>query len=172
MSDPYLGEIRVFGFSFAPLNWAFCHGQLVPIAENPALFMVIGTTYGGDGVNTFALPDTRGRIPIHQGQGLGLSSYVIGQSFGAESVTLTTPQLPSHGHTLLASVSGARTTTPTNNVLGSGEADIYNRDTTATLAASSSAVAMSGGGQPHANIQPILGLNFCICLAGIFPSRN
>ena len=172
MSDPYIGEIRVFGFNFAPVNWAFCHGQLVPIDQFDALFTLIGTTYGGDGVTTFALPDMRGRIPIHQGQGTGLSPYTIGQIAGTESVTLTTQQLPSHGHSLLASVSGTRTTAPTNNVLGSGEADIYNRDTTATLAASSSAVATSGGGQPHANIQPSLGVNFCICVFGIFPSRN
>lgn len=174
MSQPFVGEIRMFGFNFAPLNWHWCDGSLMSIAAFPALYALIGTTYGGDGVNTFGLPDFRGRIPIHQGQGNGLSNYVIGQAAGSENVTLLANQIATHNHTLYAATTGGRTTTPgATAYVGSGEADICNRDTTASLVAlSPQALALAGGNQPHANIQPITCVNFSIALFGVFPSRN
>lgn len=172
MSNPFLGEIRMGGFNFAPRGWAFCIGQLLPIAQYDALFALVGTTYGGDGVTTFALPDLRGRIPINQGQGPGLSNYVMGQKAGTESVTLTTAQIPSHSHVITAASSGTRSANPVGNLLGSGEADIYNHDGANGVAMSPNAIAQSGGNQPHDNMQPYLCINFFIALEGIFPSRN
>jgi microcystin-dependent protein len=172
MSEPFVGEIRMFGFQFAPRNWAICQGQLMAIAQNDALFALIGTTYGGDGQATFGLPDFRGRIPIHQGTGPGLSNYPIGQNSGSENVTVTVQQIPSHSHNMYASTSGVRTTSPANDYLGSGEADIYNRNTTASQTSLNSAIGNAGGSQPHNNIQPALCVNFCISLFGVFPTRN
>ncbi|WP_395684406.1 phage tail protein [Dokdonella sp.] len=172
MSNPFLGEIRMAGFNFAPRGWAFCAGQLLPISQNDALYALVGTTYGGDGVTTFGVPDLRGRVPINQGQGPGLSNYVLGQMAGTESVTLITAQIPSHVHVINAASSGARSSSPSGNLLGSGEADIYNHDFANTVALSPSALAPSGGNQPHDNTQPFLCINFIIALEGVFPSRN
>ena len=172
MSNPFLGEIRMAGFNFAPRGWAFCAGQLLAISQNDALYALVGTTFGGDGVNTFGMPDLRGRLPINQGQGPGLSPYVLGQKAGTESVTLTTAQIPAHSHVITAASSGARSANPSNNLLGSGEADIYNHDGANAVALSPNAIAQSGGSQPHDNLQPYLCINFIIALEGVFPSRN
>jgi microcystin-dependent protein len=172
MSNPFLGEIRMVGFSFAPRGWAFCAGQLLPISQNDALYALVGTIYGGDGVNTFKLPDLRGRLPINQGQGPGLSSYVIGQASGAEGVTLLTTQIPIHSHSISTASGGTRSSNPSGNLLGSGEADIYTHDATSGVVMSPSALAANGGTQPHENMQPFICVNFVIALEGIFPSRN
>lgn len=172
MSNPFLGEIRMAGFNFAPRGWAYCAGQLLAISQNDALYALVGTTYGGDGVNTFGMPDMRGRLPINQGTGPGLSTYVIGQKAGTESVTLTTSQIPIHSHTINAASGGARSGSPSTTLLGSGEADVYNNDSASTVAMSPNAIAQSGGNQPHDNMQPYLCINFIIALEGIFPSRN
>jgi microcystin-dependent protein len=136
------------------------------------LYALVGTTYGGDGVNTFGMPDLRGRLPINQGQGPGLSNYVIGQMSGTESVTLTAGQIPIHSHVINAASGGARSANPAGNLLGSGEADIYNHDVANAVALSPNAIAPSGGNQPHDNMQPYLCINFIIALEGVFPSRN
>jgi microcystin-dependent protein len=178
MANPYLGEIRMFGFNFAPHGFAFCNGQLLSISENTALFALLGTFYGGNGTSTFALPNFQSRIPIHQGQGSGLSQYVIGQFGGVENVTLSVTQTASHTHLVYADgdVGSNNTPNPSGNGLatfGTGS-NIY-----ATAAGIKKVVTMNpemiasaGGGQPHTNIQPYLVVNFCIALQGIFPSRN
>ncbi len=172
MSEPYLGEIRMVGFNFAPRGWAMCNGQLVSIAQNSALFALVGTIYGGDGQSTFALPDLRGRLPLHQGQGPGLSSYVIGESTGVESVTLISTQLPMHQHGVVVARDGGRTSSPSGNMLASGEADVYTHDTSNAVSMSTQEVALAGGSLPHPNLQPYLCVNFVIALEGIFPSRS
>ena len=176
MSTPYIGEIRMVGFTFPPAGWYACNGQLVAIAENEALFALIGTTYGGDGITTFGLPDLRGRVPIHQGQGPGLSTYFIGQMSGSETVTLTPNQIPAHTHQAYATTAAATTGTPGPTVLPgsvSGQT-LYVTDTTGgapfTLAPQSMTTA--GGSQPHENRMPCLTVMFCIAGSGIFPSRN
>lgn len=165
MAQPYVGELRMFAGNFAPAGWMFCEGQLLPISENETLFQLIGTTYGGDGQSTFALPDLRGRIPIHQGAG-----FVLAETGGAEEITLTVNQIPGHGHAAMASTGIANQSSPTNNVVAqSSAADLYIEDAaTAPLAAS--AIAPTGGSQPHTNFQPYLCVNFIISLFGIFPS--
>jgi microcystin-dependent protein len=168
MSEPFLGEIRIFGFNFAPRGWAFCNGQILSIAQNTALFSLLGTTYGGNGQTTFALPNLQSRVPVHFGQGPGLSSYALGQQAGTESVTLLVTQLPQHNHTVGASTQSDITGNPTGNVPAGGAS----YDTTANAAMSSTMIGQTGGNQPHENLQPYLALNFCIALAGIFPSRN
>jgi microcystin-dependent protein len=169
MSQPYIGEIRMFAGNFAPAGWMLCEGQLLSISDNDALFNLIGTTYGGDGQSTFGLPDLRGRIPIHQGSG-----SMLAEQGGVESVTLTTQQLPSHTHTLQASTSQASSTSPANQALAVTQAATitpYGTDRpTVTLAASS--VSTVGGNQPHDNMQPYLCINFIISLFGIFPSQS
>lgn len=170
MSTPYIGEIRMFGGNFAPAGWAFCNGQLLAISENEALFTLIGTTYGGDGQSTFALPDLQGRIPIQQGTGPDGSSYVLGQRAGAETVTLTTQQIPGHTHALLATDTAANEASPAGHVLArSNTVDAYLPSDAAT-AMSAQAVAAAGGSQPHGNLQPFLCVSFIISLFGIFPS--
>jgi microcystin-dependent protein len=171
VSDPFLGEIRMFGFNFAPRGWAFCAGQVLSIAQNTALFALIGTFYGGDGISTFALPDLRSRVGINQGQGAGLSPYVIGESGGLENVTLSTQQLPQHNHPLQVNNSPAAGDKPAGNVLARTGSPAYASSTDGT-AMNASMNPFTGGGQPHPNIQPFLALNFCIALQGIFPSRN
>jgi microcystin-dependent protein len=165
MSDPFIGEIRMFAGTREPIDWAFCQGQLLPISQYDALYALLGTTYGGDGINTFALPDLRGRIPVHQGSG-----YVLGQAGGAETVTLTTNQLPSHTHVPLAA--GAATS---NSPAGAFWADSpltqYSTDTPNTTM-NAAAVQAGGGSQPHENMSPYLAINFIIALVGIFPSQN
>ena len=170
MVQPFIGEIRMFAGNFKPVGWEFCNGQLMPISENTALFQAIGTTYGGDGQETFALPDLRGRLPIHQGTGAGLTGHIAGDNGGVEEVTLTIQQIPIHTHPLLASSNPAQTNAPANQVLAQDNfvgADPYVEDTpTVNLAVQS--IAPIGGSQPHTNFQPYLGINFIISLFGIF----
>jgi microcystin-dependent protein len=180
MSEPFLGEIRMVGFNFAPRGWAFCDGQLLPISQNTALFSLLGTTYGGDGRTTFGLPDLRGRVPIHAGNGPGLSSYRQGQKGGTEEVTLITNQIPSHSHTAAgtaAAVSGAGDSkTPTGSTWASLSRENAYSSTAAdgTMAANNVNVTVNnaGGGQSHTNVQPFLAIYFCIALVGLFPSRS
>jgi microcystin-dependent protein len=170
MSDQYLGEIRIFGFNFAPYGWAFCNGQTLPISQYSALFALLGTTYGGNGVSTFALPNLQSRMPLHFGQGPGLSPYALGEQIGTEAVTLLVTQLPSHNHGIVAS-STATSKNPSNAepAFTSGGSSY---GTAADLTMAPNMVANAGGSQPHDNMPPILALNFCIALQGIFPSRN
>lgn len=179
MAEPYLGEVRIFGFNFAPRGWMFCSGQLLPIQQYSALFSILGTFYGGDGKTTFALPNMQGRAPMHWGQGTGLSSYQIGELGGATTETLTDQQLPMHTHSLnFATPNPAnpaqRTTNPGPTAyLGlSDPGQAYSDVTTPQVAFSPSAVMPSGGSQPHNNVQPVVALNFCVAVTGIFPSRN
>lgn len=172
MSNPFLGEIRMVGFYFAPRGWAFCAGQSLSISQNDALYALVGTIYGGDGVTTFRLPDLRGRVPVSQGQGLGLSSYTIGQAAGTESVTLLVTQIPSHSHAIAAASGGTRSANPSGNLLGSGESDMYTHDGANPATLSANTIGVNGGSQPHANMQPYLSVNFIIALEGVFPSRN
>lgn len=172
MSEPFIGEIKIFAGNFAPRGWAFCQGQIVAISKNTALFSLLGTTYGGDGQTTFALPDLRGRAPMHYGQGPGLSNRSLGEVTGAESVTLLAAQIPAHGHQPQASTAAvsaaygpgsAPGTSTTTNFYGAG---------TPQVAIAPQAVDAAGGGQPHDNMAPYLAMSFIIALEGIFPSRN
>ncbi|QOC22935.1 phage tail protein [Wenzhouxiangella sp. AB-CW3] len=167
MTQPYIGEIRIFAGNFAPSGWKFCDGSLLPVSENEVLFQLIGTSYGGDGQTTFALPDLRGRIPLHQG-----NDFVLAQSGGAETVTLTSNQIPSHNHALLASAEVANDPNPGGNVLGEQSATSHFHGGNPQAAMASGSVTPVGGGQPHDNVQPFLCVNFIISLFGIFPSQN
>jgi len=179
MADPFLGEIRMFGGNFAPTNWALCNGQLMSISQYSALFAILGTFYGGNGVQNFALPNMQGRVPIHWGNGLGLSPYVIGQVGGTENVSLTTQQLPAHTHMVNANNGAATGGSPSGAALATVTPP---RGQTATLTYAAApdgstqmnpqTIALNGGNQPHANIQPYLCVTFIIALNGIFPSRN
>ena len=168
MAQPYVGEIRIFAGNFAPVGWALCDGQTLPISENETLFQLIGTTYGGDGQSTFQLPDLRGRIPIHQGGG-----FILAENGGVEEVTLTTAQIPLHTHPFVADNSAGNSPNPSNTVTiaGSPNLNIY-REFPASSAMSSSAISPAGGSQPHTNFQPYLCVNFIISLFGIFPSQT
>jgi microcystin-dependent protein len=172
MGEPYVGEIRMFGGNFAPAGWAFCDGSTIPIVENDVLFQLIGTTYGGDGQSTFNLPDLQGRVPIHQGQGLGLSqAYQMGEKAGVETVTLNTNQIPSHNHTLVASTDNATSTTPTNNVLAGGIATHMFIDDVPDVNLAAQSIGPAGGSQSHENTMPFLVISFIISLFGVFPSQ-
>jgi microcystin-dependent protein len=172
VSLSYIGEIRMFAFvRGAPDGWHLCDGTLLPISEFEALFALIGTTYGGDGENTFAVPDLRGRVPMHQGQGPGFSSYNIGQLGGAETVTLTDGHLPSHTHALPVSATAASSPNPRDAVLSANSADPVFRSTTA-VAMATAAVGVAGGSQPHENCMPTLTISFAISLFGIFPPQT
>jgi microcystin-dependent protein len=169
MGQPYVGEIRMFGGNFAPAGWMFCEGQLLPISENETLFNLIGTTYGGDGQSTFALPDLRGRVPIHQGNG-----FILAETGGVEEVTLTVAQIPAHSHPLLGSTTLATDVNPGSRVVAqSSTAGAFNflEDTTNQNMAPA-AISVVGGSQPHENRQPYLALSFIISLFGIFPSPS
>jgi microcystin-dependent protein len=168
MSNPYIGEIRIFAGNFAPQGWAFCDGSLYPIAENDALFSLIGTTYGGDGQTTFALPDLRGRLPLHEGT-LG-STYVMGQTGGAETVTLSVDQIPAHRHPVVGAGSGA--TLPSGGLLSTPSGDALYTSSPPDGVLAAGATASAGGGQPHSNLMPYLCVNYIIALFGIFPSQN
>ncbi len=172
MSEPFLGEIRMFGFNFTPQGWAPCNGQLLPINQNQALFSLLGTTYGGDGRTTFALPDMRSRVPACQGQCPGLSSYAEGQAGGAETVTLAAAQMPGHTHPVKASSSAADSEQPGGRTLGRSASHIYTAKPDASTVMNADMLGDAGGSQPHSNIQPYLAVNFCIALSGIFPSRS
>jgi microcystin-dependent protein len=164
MAQPYVGEIRMFAGNFAPAGWMFCEGQLLPISENETLFQLIGTTYGGDGQSTFALPDLRGRLPIHQGNG-----FILAETGGAEEITLTVNQIAAHSHPLLGSTTIATQETPTNNVTGQSEVTIYGGQAPISTLAPQT-ISPVGGSQPHTNFQPYLCVDFIISLFGIFPS--
>ena len=173
MSSPYVGEIRMFGGNFAPAGWAFCDGALIPISENETLFNLIGITYGGDGQQTFGLPDLQGRVPIHMGQGPGISqNYQIGEKAGTESVTITTATTPIHNHALVASTATATNPSPNGNILATSATinsyviDVAGPNLVAT------AVQPIGGGQPHVNMMPYLCVSFIISLFGIFPTQT
>ncbi|KRB77371.1 phage tail protein [Nocardioides sp. Root190] len=172
MSDPFVAEIRMFGFNFAPRGWAFCDGQLLPISQNTALFALLGTTYGGDGKSTFALPDLQGCAPMHHGQGPGLSLYDLGELGGTETVTLLNSEMPSHAHTLAAhTIDLADSSAPSASATfgpSSGGA-LYQATSNTDLG--HGALATAGGNVPHNNMQPYLTLNFCIALEGVFPPR-
>lgn len=171
MAQPYIGEIRMFGGNFAPAGWMLCEGQLLPIAENDALFTLIGTTYGGDGQSTFGLPDLRGRIPIHTGTGMGLNTRVLGETLGTEWVTLSKSQMPVHQHPLAAS--GLATLgDPGGRLLGNTGAQSLYVDTDPGVTMSSGALVPRGGSQPHTNVMPFLCVSFIISLFGIFPSQT
>jgi len=166
MAQPYVGEIRMFAGTFNPAGWMFCEGQTMPIAENETLFQLIGTTYGGDGQDTFRLPDLRGRLPIHFAPG-----YVQGQSGGTESVTLTALQMPFHSHALNASSGSAQSSSPQGSVLAEAEFSLYG-DPGPVAPLALAAVSTEGGSQPHTNLMPYVCVNFIISLFGIFPSQT
>lgn len=167
MAQPYVGELRIFAGNFAPVGWMLCEGQLLPISENETLFALIGTTYGGDGQSTFALPDLRGRLPIHQGNG-----RVIAETGGAEEVTLTIQQIPSHSHPMIGASGNGSQANPQNNVLASSTlVKLYSGEAADTAMAATSITAI-GGNLPHTNFQPYLCVNYIISLFGIFPSQN
>lgn len=171
--ETILGEIRMFAGNFAPTGWAFCQGQLLPIAQNTALFSLLGTTYGGDGRTTFALPDLRGRVPVGFGQGPSLSNRVIGEKFGTETVTLTTAQMPAHSHTVNAVTTEGNQNLPTNSLPANTKAlDKEYSDANANTTMKATMVNPTGGNQPFGVTQPSLGVNFIIALQGIYPSRN
>jgi microcystin-dependent protein len=171
MSTPYIGQIKIFAGNFAPNGWVFCDGRLLPIAENDALFALIGTTYGGDGQVTFGVPDLRGRLALNQGQGAGLSNYLIGQALGSETVTLTQNQLPAHSHSVLGN--NATVGTVPNGATWALNSAILGYGTSAALQSMNPAsVIASGGNQPHSNIMPYLAVNFILSLFGIFPPQS
>lgn len=169
---PFIGEIRMFGGNFAPAGWMFCEGQTIPIAENDALFNLIGTIYGGDGEMTFNLPDLRGRAPMHMGQGPGLSPRTIGEVGGTAEVTLTSRQLGGHGHGLLASRDQGTSPNPGGAVLATGSNVQVYRSSSVSGTMPANALTPAGGGQPHENCQPYLPISFIISLYGIFPSQS
>jgi microcystin-dependent protein len=172
MSNPYIGEIRMVGFNYAPAGWALCNGVSLAISQNQALYSLIGTTYGGDGVSVFALPNLLSRVPVSMGQGPGLSNYVLGQVGGSETVTLTSGQLPSHTHTVGCTSGSSNSQTPQNNFWGTwGDAQYSDQPANTTMNAN--AVAQPPwGSRPHDNLMPFQAINFIIALVGIYPSRN
>lgn len=177
MSEPFIGEIRIVGLNFAPRGWAFCDGQLLPIAQNTALFSIIGTTYGGDGRSTTALPNLQGRAPMHPGRGPGLTSRRLGEKTGSFTTTLTEAQIPSHNHTWRGALNPPSTDDPTNAIpsrhVDSNLENVYKKaPVTLNVPFASSQMGTSGGGQAHINAQPYLGLNFIIALVGLYPSRD
>jgi microcystin-dependent protein len=170
MSDQYMGEIRMFAGGYAPQGWELCNGQLLPITDNEALFTLIGTTYGGDGMTTFGVPDMRGRVPISVGNGAG-SNYMLGQKSGAESVTLLTSQMPAHGHLPAAQSAPGNQPLPTNNVWAAKQVFEKPAADTPLVAMSAAAVISAGGNQSHDNLMPFMALTFIIATQGIFPSQ-
>src|SRR5947199_16786 len=167
MAQPYVGEIRMFAGNFAPAGWMFCEGQLLPISENETLFQLLGTTYGGDGESTFALPDLRGRLPMHQGNG-----FILAETGGAEEITLTVSQIPAHSHPVLASGNPGNATQPQGNVTAQNASVSIYRAQAPVLNFSPQAIGSTGGSQPHNNFQPYLCVDFIISLFGIFPSQT
>jgi microcystin-dependent protein len=180
MSDPFVAEMRIFPFNFPPKGWAFCDGQLMPISQNTALFSLLGTTYGGDGKSTFALPDLQGSAPMQPGQGQGLSLRDLGEMSGTESVTLLVSEMPIHNHNLMAVTADATVADPNAAIIAQGAwsfqgnggvVAMYSTNTPPNAPMSPQALAPNGGSLPHNNMQPYLTLNFCMALQGIFPAR-
>ncbi|MFT6101232.1 MAG: microcystin-dependent protein [Arenicella sp.] len=175
MSEPFIAEVRIFAGNFAPRSWAFCDGQLLPVAQNTALFSLIGSTYGGDGRTTTGLPDLQGRAPMHPGRGPGLTSRRLGQKLGTETVTLSELQIPSHSHTLRVHAGGSIPVGPsvTASLANSRTINAWQTNTTANLVTMApETLSNTGGGQSHTNVQPYLTLNFIIALQGLYPSRS
>lgn len=172
--DPFVAEIRIFPFNFAPKGWAFCDGQLLPLSQNTALFSLLGTTYGGNGKSNFALPDMQGNVPMHPGQGSGLSLHDLGETGGSQSVTLLESEIPAHVHALRGDRNVSESPDPTANTLGRGSSiNAYQNNVSQNLVPmAGEALAPSGGDQPHNNMQPYLTFNFCIALQGVFPPRT
>jgi microcystin-dependent protein len=170
MAQPYVGEIRMFGGNFAPAGWMFCNGDLLPISENETLFQLIGTTYGGDGESTFGLPNLQSRIPIHQGQGSGLTNRVLAEMGGTESVTLTTQQMPSHTHPMIAAGTNGTATSPQSNLSANSFNVTPYINQSPDGAMNAGAVVPVGGSQPHENCQPFLCVSYIISLFGLYPS--
>ena len=170
MADPFVAEIRMFGFNFAPTGWAQCNGQILPISQNTALFSLLGTTYGGDGKSTFALPNLQGSVPLHPGQGQGLSLYDLGQQGGSEFITLLESEMPSHTHTFSATEEQANENNPGGNAPAAGVA-IWATATSPLTPMAFQTLAPAGGSLPHNNMMPYLVVNFCIALQGVFPAR-
>jgi microcystin-dependent protein len=170
--DPFVAEIRIFPFNFAPRGWAFCDGQILPISQNTALFSLLGTTYGGDGKSNFALPDMQGNAPMHPGQGPGLSLHDLGETGGSETVTLLESEIPSHSHAVSASAGDGTDQTPLNEKLAGGVGIGQYAPAASLISLSPNALTPAGGDQPHNNMQPYLTLNFCIALQGVYPPRT
>ena len=175
MADPFVAEIRIFPFNFAPKGWAFCDGQLLPLSQNTALFSLLGTTYGGNGKSNFALPDMQGNAPMHPGQGPGLSLHDLGETGGSQTVTLLESEIPSHPHTMQGSSDPADNNAPAGRMLaasvGRGN-NLYITTNSPLVMLNPSALTPAGGDQPHNNMQPFLTLSFCIALQGVFPPRT
>jgi microcystin-dependent protein len=179
--EPFLGQVCLFSFSIIPRGWAPCNGQLMAIAQNTALFALIGTTYGGDGITTFALPDLRGRAALNAGHGPGLSSRIMGEASGTENVTLISTQMPAHNHPMMVSATPATSNTPNGNVLAVSNGSVPSLEASASVntygtqingMANPQTIGLSGGSQPHYNMQPYLVMNYCIATSGIFPSQG
>lgn len=172
MADPFVAEIRIFPFNFAPRGWAFCNGQILPISQNTALFSLLGTTYGGNGQSTFALPDLQGSVALHPGQGPGLSLYDLGQIGGSDTVNLLQSEIPAHSHTLRGNNTLGDNPAPAGHALAR-YANAYQQNSTQNLVLMNpAALPPAGGSQPHNNLQPYLTLNFCIALQGVYPPRG
>ena len=171
MADPFVAEIRIFPFNFAPKGWAWCDGQLLPLSQNTALFSLLGTTYGGDGKSNFALPDLQGRAPMHPGQGPGLSLHDLGETGGSETVTLLESEIPSHSHGVSASIADGLSQTPANVKLAKGIGIGQYVAAGSLIGINGNALSPAGGDQPHNNLQPYLTFYFCIALQGAFPAR-
>jgi len=172
MADPFVAEIRIFPFNFAPKGWAWCDGQLLPLSQNTALFSLLGTTYGGNGNSNFALPDLQGRAPMHPGQGPGLSLHDLGETGGSETVTLLESEIPSHSHAWRASAADATNSTPAGEMLATGVGIGQYAAPGPLVSLNANALAPAGGDQPHNNLQPYLTFYFCIALQGVFPPRT
>jgi len=175
MADPFVAEIRIFPFNFAPPGWAWCDGQLLPLSQNTALFSLLGTTYGGNGKSNFALPDLQGRAPMHPGQGPGLSLHDLGETAGSETVSLLESEIPSHSHGLLANINPSNLSAPSAGATAysrSAPGTAYKATTTGIVNFNGNALAPAGGDQPHNNMQPYLTFYFCIALQGVFPPRG
>jgi microcystin-dependent protein len=173
MTQPFVAEIRIFPFNFAPKGWAFCDGQLLPLSQNTALFSLLGTTYGGDGKSTFALPNMQGNAPMHWGQGAGLSLYDLGEASGSENVTLLDSEMPAHGHSLIGAANPALVQAPSLSVglARSRGFDAYAPGNSALVQMPINTLAPAGASFPHNNMMPYLTLNFCIALQGVYPAR-
>ncbi len=174
MADPFVAEIRMFGFNFAPTGWAQCNGQLLPISQNTALFSLLGTFYGGDGKSTFALPNLQGSVPVHQGQGQGLSERFLGEQSGTQAVTLLTSEMPVHSHTWNANAAPATLNNPGNDrtLARANGGTAYKTGVNPNTLMAPQALSPAGGSLPHNNMMPYLVVNFCIALQGVFPARQ